>query len=76
MKEEQKMKTFEAYEDGTLIVDMSDGMIMKIMHDKEGITYLCSDKSAWPAWQFEPEDFSLHFGNLESGDIDIGWKRK
>lgn len=68
------MKSFNAYDNGTLITDTFDGMVMEIKRDSDGILYLCSDISAYPAWQFDPRDFVLHSGKLVAGDIDYGWR--
>lgn len=58
------MKTFEGLKSGTIITNPVDGEMMvcysdAFSEDNEKVLCLADSTSVYPAWQFDPKDWSM-----------------
>ena len=71
MKELKKIKVFSELEDKTKVISPIDNVVTEFRRYKEsGEEYLCSQRSAYPIFQFNPEDFVVYTGAKDIDEVD------
>ena len=70
MKEFTKIKNFNDLKNGTLVISNIDNVVTEYRVDKDGDEYLCSKRSMWPIFQFNPDDFVIYTGDKDIDDLD------
>lgn len=71
MKELKKIKVFSELEDKTKVISPIDNVVTEFRRYKEsGEAYLCSQRSAYPIFQFNPEDFVVYTGAKDIDEVD------
>lgn len=68
--ERQKIKSFDELKHGDKIISPIDNEVTLFSIDSDGIKYLTSKHCAFPAFQFNAEDFYTYAGTKEVGEID------
>jgi hypothetical protein len=67
----KKIKVFSELEDKTKVISPIDNVVTEYRKDKEtGEEYLCSKRSAFLAFQFNPEDFVVYTGIKDIDEVD------
>ena len=67
----QKIKSFNELKDGDKIISPIDNEVTGFRIDKyDGEKYLTGANSAYPIFQFDPNDFYIYNGTKEIGEVD------
>ena len=67
----QKIKSFNELKDGDKIISPIDNEVTGFRIDKyDGERYLTGPNSAYPIFQFDPNDFYIYDGTKEIGEVD------
>lgn len=65
------IKSFNDLKDGDKIISPIDNEVTGFRIDKyDGEKYLTGAHSAYPIFQFDPNDFYIYDGNKEIGEVD------
>jgi hypothetical protein len=65
------IKSFNDLKDGDKIISPIDNEVTGFRIDKyDGEKYLTGANSAYPIFQFDPNDFYIYDGNKEVGEVD------
>ena len=66
----RKIKSFNELKDGDKIISPIDNEVTGFRVDKDGISYLTGANSAYPIFQFDPNDFYIYEGSKQVGEVD------
>ena len=69
--ERQKIESFDKLNDRDKIISPIDKMVMEYrVNEQDGEKYLVDNKSAYPYFQFDANDWYYYSGSKEVGEID------
>lgn len=66
----ERLTSFNQLKNGDKIISPIDNEVTGFLIDKDGDFYLTGECSAFPAYQFDPDDFYIYLGEKNIGELD------